>query len=403
VPAYAKFLKDLVTIKKKNSVPKMAYLTEQVSSILQCKLPIKYKDLGCPTIACMIGVSQINRALLDLGASMNLLPCSVYLQLGLGELKPTIVTLQLADKSIKRPWGILEDVLIKVDKFYFPVDFIVIDTEPMHDVVNQILVILGRPFLAMANALMNCRTGVMKISFRNMIVELNIFNINNQPLEYDETHPMCFIEEITDDFDLEDLEIECFAQDHDDLDFDRLIRQDLQEPSLKDPAMECFALSRGHFDLSEPLQHDEPRYELSLEDLEFECFSQFGGNIDCGKILELTREVVEPSLEDIELKSFAQLGDEQYFDKVVELFTSIFDPMSELQPECWEIMNLSFPTTYSSAFEPPDSIAESKWFAPIHRRPRCLRLTLGRNDYFPPPFCDHRMRGLARYLFSLID
>jgi hypothetical protein len=88
----------------------------------------------------MIGVSQINRALLDLGASMNLLPYSVYLQLGLRELKPTTIMLLLADRSMKRPRGIIEDVLIKVDKFYFPVDFIVIDTELVHDVVNQILV-----------------------------------------------------------------------------------------------------------------------------------------------------------------------------------------------------------------------------------------------------------------------
>jgi hypothetical protein len=127
VPLYAKFLKDLITIKRKTNVPKKAYLIEQVSSILQCKLPIKYKDPRCPTIACMIGVSQINKVLLDLGASVNLLPYSVYLQLGLGELKPTTVTLQLADRLMKRPRGIIEDVLIKVDKFYFPMDFIMID------------------------------------------------------------------------------------------------------------------------------------------------------------------------------------------------------------------------------------------------------------------------------------
>jgi hypothetical protein len=143
VTSYAKFLKDLVTIKRKTNFPKKAYLTEQVSYILQCKLPIMYKDPGCPTISCMIGVSQINRALLDLGAGVNLLPYSVYLQLGLRELKPTTVTLQLADRSMKRPKGIIEDVLIKVDKFYFPMDFIVIDTELVHDVVNQIPVIFG--------------------------------------------------------------------------------------------------------------------------------------------------------------------------------------------------------------------------------------------------------------------
>jgi hypothetical protein len=260
VPSYAKFLKDLVTIKRKTNVPKKAYLIEQVSSILQCKLPIKYKDPRYPTISCMIGVSQINRALLDLGASVNLLPYLVYLQFGLGELKPTTVTLQLVDRSMKRPRGIIEDVLIKVDKFYFPVDFIVIDMELVHDVVNQIPLILGLPFLATSNALINCRTRVKKISFGNMTVELNIFNINNQPLEYNEAHPVCLIKEITDeivsDFGYEGPKIECFTQEEDDLDFDRLVGQDddLCEPSLEDPKMECFAPSRGDLDLSLLLQ-----------------------------------------------------------------------------------------------------------------------------------------------------
>jgi hypothetical protein len=91
----------------------------------------------------MIVVSHIEKALLDLGASVNLLPYLVYLQLGLGELKPTSMTLQLADRSVKVPRGIIEDVLIKVDKFYFPVDFIVLDTEPVQNVGIQIPVILG--------------------------------------------------------------------------------------------------------------------------------------------------------------------------------------------------------------------------------------------------------------------
>jgi len=117
VPSYAKFLKDLIKVKRKTNVPKRVCLIEQVSSIFQCKMPLKYKDPGCPTISCMIGLSRIERALLDLGASVNLLPYSVYLQLGLGELKPTSMTIQLADRSVKRPRGIIEDVLVKVDKF----------------------------------------------------------------------------------------------------------------------------------------------------------------------------------------------------------------------------------------------------------------------------------------------
>jgi hypothetical protein len=147
----------------------------------------------------MIGLSRIERDLLDLGASVNFLPYSVYLQLGLGELKPTSMTIQLADRSMKRPRGIIEDVLVKVDKFYFPIDFVVLDTEPVQNVGIHIPVILGRPFLATANALINCRTGVMKISFGNMTVELNIFDISNQLIKYDEVESVCLIEEIKED------------------------------------------------------------------------------------------------------------------------------------------------------------------------------------------------------------
>jgi hypothetical protein len=116
-------------VKRRTNVPKKVCLTEQVSSILQCKLPIKYKNLGYPTIFCMIGVSRIEKALLDLEANVNLLPYSIYLQFRLGELKPTSMTLHLADRSVKIPQEIIDDVLIKVDKFFFPVDFIVLDTE----------------------------------------------------------------------------------------------------------------------------------------------------------------------------------------------------------------------------------------------------------------------------------
>jgi hypothetical protein len=77
--------------------------------------------------------------------------------------------------------------------------------------------------------------------------------------------------------------------------------------------------------------------------------------------------------------------------------------MSELQPECGETTELSFPTTCSFAFGPPDFIFESKWVAPIYRWPRWPRLTLGRNDHFPPPFCDHLMKGFAGCFVLIID
>nr|CAN69603.1 hypothetical protein VITISV_007659 [Vitis vinifera] len=130
VPTYAKFLKDLCTIKRGLNVNKKAFLTEQVSAIIQCQFPVKYKDPGCPTISVMIEGTCVEKTLLDLGASVNLLPYSVYQQLGLGELKPTSVTLSLANRSMKIPRGMIEDVLVQVDKFYYLVDFVVLDTDP---------------------------------------------------------------------------------------------------------------------------------------------------------------------------------------------------------------------------------------------------------------------------------
>ena len=131
VPTYAKFLKDLCTVRRGLGIEKKAFLIEQVSAIIQSKTPVKYKDPGSPTISINIGRTCIDKALLDLRASVNLLPYSVYKQMGLGELKPTNITLSAADRSVKIPKGIVEDVLVKVDKFYYPVDFIMLNTEPI--------------------------------------------------------------------------------------------------------------------------------------------------------------------------------------------------------------------------------------------------------------------------------
>jgi hypothetical protein len=132
----------------------------------------------------------------------------------------------LADQSIKIPRGIVEDVLIKADKFYFPVNFIVLDTESVQNGGVQIPVILGQPFLATANALINCRTGVMKISFGNMTVELNIFDISKRPRECDEIGSACLIEEIIEEeSSIKDPLEACFAQFEEDLDLDALLEQ----------------------------------------------------------------------------------------------------------------------------------------------------------------------------------
>ena len=147
VPAYAKFLKDLCTVKIRIKLSKNAFLTEQVSALIENKAMVKYKDSSCPTISVQIGDSFVERALLDLGASVNLFPCSIYKQLGLGELKATTIRLSLADRSIKVPRGVVENVLVQVEKFYCPLDFVVLDTEPLKNGMNYIPIILRDPSL----------------------------------------------------------------------------------------------------------------------------------------------------------------------------------------------------------------------------------------------------------------
>ncbi|XP_052204056.1 uncharacterized protein LOC127809331 [Diospyros lotus] len=122
--SYAKFLKDIIVSKRKLEEFVMMKLNEECSAILQNKLPPKLKDPGS---------------------------FSVFMKLGLKEPTPTIVSLQLADRSIKYPRGVMEDVLVKVDKFIFPIDFIILDMEEDHDMP----LILGRPFLTTGRALID--------------------------------------------------------------------------------------------------------------------------------------------------------------------------------------------------------------------------------------------------------
>ena len=119
----------------------------------------------------------MEKALLYLGASVNRLPYSIYKQLGLGELKPTTIILSLADRSVKIPKGTIENVLVRVDKFYYLVDFIILDTEPVAVGANYVPNLLGRPFLPTSNAIINCLNGIMQLTFGNMTLELNIFHI----------------------------------------------------------------------------------------------------------------------------------------------------------------------------------------------------------------------------------
>jgi hypothetical protein len=384
ISSYAKFLKDLVTVKRKANVPKKAFMTEQVSAILQCKLPLKYKDPGCPTITCMIGVSQIERALLDLGASVNN-PYSVYLQLGLGELKPTTMTLQLADRSMKVPQGIVEDVLIKVDKLYLLVDFIVLDTEPVQVIGSEIPVILGRPFLAMANALINCRSGVMKISFGNMTVELNIFHIRKQPLDYDQMNQVCLIEEILDEV-IEESSIEdpleaCLAQFGKDLDLDKLMEQAdalfKTAPLVSEEKEETVVPDSLKKELK-PLP-DNLKYKFlgPAESLPVIIASDL---IDAQEeellgILREHKEAIGWTIEDIKGISLSLVMHKIHLE---ENSKPSREPQRRLNPAMQEVVRAKVIKLLDAGIIYP--IFDSKWVSPIHVVPKRAGLTIVKNQ-----------------------
>src|SRR3954464_12690982 len=172
MPKYVKFLKELVSKKKKLGEHETVMLTEESSALLMNKLPPKLRDPGNFSIPCTIGNIKFNNALCDLGASVNILPYSLFKKLNIGEVKPMKITLQLADRSIIHPRGIVEDVLIKVDKFIFPIDLVVLDKEED----RSIPLILGRGFLKTARAIIDVDGGKMILRVGDESVEFHLVN-----------------------------------------------------------------------------------------------------------------------------------------------------------------------------------------------------------------------------------
>ena len=176
MPLYAKFLKEILSKKRKIAEEGIVNLTATCSAIIQQKLLAKMKDPDSFTIPCSIGKYEFKKALCDSGASINLMPLSVVQRLNLGKLTPTAITLQMADRSMTQPEGILENVLVKVGKFIFPVDFVIMQMEED----TQVPLLLGRPFLATGAALIDVQKGELTLRVGNEAVHFNI----NRSLEH---------------------------------------------------------------------------------------------------------------------------------------------------------------------------------------------------------------------------
>ncbi|CAL2238230.1 unnamed protein product [Prunus armeniaca] len=196
IPAYGKFIKHLMTHKLNFAPSEEVKLNKNVSAVLQRKLPPKLEDPGSFDIPINIGDKTVGRAMLDLGASINVMPYSVYQELGLEGIKKTSIRLELADHSIKYPKGIVEDILVQVNTLILPADFVVMDMEdnPYGNCVDPIL--LGRPFMATADTIIKVKDGTLSMTVLGETVEFKVFDALSQPSI---TLDTCFSIDVVDD------------------------------------------------------------------------------------------------------------------------------------------------------------------------------------------------------------
>ncbi|GAU34191.1 hypothetical protein TSUD_162920 [Trifolium subterraneum] len=191
MPTYAKFMKEILTKKRRVTDEETIHLDASCSAIIQRTLPQKEKDPGRVTLPVTIGNVNVGKALIDLGSSINLIPLSVIERIGGLDITRTRMTLQLADKTVTRPSGIAEDVLVKVDKFMFPIDFVVMDIEEDDDVP----LILGRPFMKTARMMIDIDDGVMKVRVQDEEVCFNLWEAMKHSNDKDECFKLDATEE----------------------------------------------------------------------------------------------------------------------------------------------------------------------------------------------------------------
>ncbi|CAM8990149.1 unnamed protein product [Rhodiola kirilowii] len=176
-PTYAKFLKDIVSNRRVIEESSMVALNAECSAIVQSRMPRKMQDQGSFSIPISLGKIEIDRALCDLGASISLIPYSLYEKIDMGELHPTTISLKLADRSSRVPNGVLRDVPIKVGKFFIPVDFYVLDM----DSEQETPVILGRPFLNTVEAVIKCGEGSIELKIGDEKLKFFLKNAMKAP------------------------------------------------------------------------------------------------------------------------------------------------------------------------------------------------------------------------------
>ncbi|XP_071917979.1 uncharacterized protein [Coffea arabica] len=440
IPSYAKFLKEIMTRKRKLEDCETIALTEECSAIIQNKLPPKLKDPGSFSIPCTIGNVDFSKALCDLGASVSLIPLTVARQLGLHELKRTNITLQLADRSIRYPLGVLENVLIKVQKFIIPVDFVVLDME--EDISMPI--ILGRPFLATAGTIIDVKNGKLKFQVGEEEVEFNLNEMEKYPSFTDHAYSIGTIDKLTQEmsqvnFDLDPLEyclMSLGKQEDVCEEIEELAKYlDFQAPYKRGNLYESLGQGKG---FSQPSEIEPPKLELKPlpTHLRYEFLGEnktlpviVSADLDdeqCAKLLRVLRrrkKAIGWTISDIKGISPSICMHRILLENGCK---PVVETQRRLNPNMKEVVRNEILKWLDAGIVFP--ISDSVWISPIHVVPKkggmttivgkndelipsrlvvgwrvCIDYrklnTVTRKDHFPLPFLDQLLERIAGYEF----
>ncbi|XP_075103703.1 uncharacterized protein LOC142178272 [Nicotiana tabacum] len=426
MPSYAKLLKEILSSKRKLEEVFVVMLTEICSAILQNRLPPKLGDPGSFTIPCTLGGVYFEKTLYDSRASINLMSFSIFRKLNLGEMKDICVSLQFAYQSTKKPKGIIENMLVKVDKFVFPIDFIVLEMKECPDE----LIILGGPFLATGKAIIDVHQGQLILRFDEERIIFDMQKILR--FSGDKTPSSCFsidmLNYLTDEFKDDQLILDsmerCLAKSGTTQNDDPIIRREAE------------ILEKDFEDEVQPEQV-QPKIELKVLPsylkyvyLEKELFPVIiSSSLTAGqeekliKVLKAHKGALGWTIEDIKGINPAVC---MHIILMEDSYRQIVQPQRRLNPTMQEVVKKEIVKLLAAGIIYP--ISDSPWVSPVQvvpkkggmaviknesneliptrtitRRRVCIdyrRLNNAtRKDHFPLPFINQMLERIAGYDF----
>ena len=444
VPKYAKFLKDLCTNKRKLRGNETIMVDENVSAVIQRRLPQKCADPGTFTIPCKIGGKFFERAMLDLGASINVMPLSIFQTLNLGALENTNVIIQLADRSNAYPEGVIEDVLVHVDQMVFPADFYILKMEDGPSNIKSAPILFGRPFLKTAKTKINMDDGSLTMEFGDEVVKFNIYDAMKFPSE---SHSMCSIDVIDElaqqAFDMGNKEalqvvIEGCAIEDDEFPNSEEANEAIMELNALQPLPQRYELAKIDLPLSYskllPSIENPPTLELKLLPNHLK-YAYLGDNetlpvIIASNLSNVQEERLLRVLKDHKSAIGWTIADIKGISPSTCMHRILFedgakptrDPQRRLNPAMMEVVKKEILKLLDVGIIFP--ISDSKWVSPVHCVPKKAGITLEENlkgelvstrvqngwrmcidyrklnavtrkDHFPLPFIDQMLERLA--------